>query len=99
LNAHVPSLRSNEWQSAAKPLHAAQEWNLPIGSAMVGYVRVGCELVRWDLTALRPDGPFRLAIQFANKPVVEVFDEPSAALTRLAEIEDLLAMSPSGRPS
>jgi hypothetical protein len=86
-------------QQGASMAQDRQVLNLRAFLAMVGFFRMGCEVVRWELTAMRPDGPYRLAIQFSAQPVVELFEETSMALLRIAEIENLLTMPPVGRPS
>jgi hypothetical protein len=51
--------------------------------------------VRVELTAVTPQGPYRLEVDHPAKTVVEYFETPFAALVRHAEIESAL----SGRPS
>ena len=50
----------------------------------------GPEMVRWELTAVASNGPFRLAVHHAGGVIVEYFNEPAAALLREQELEDLL---------
>jgi hypothetical protein len=50
----------------------------------------GRDLVAWELTALGPDGPYRLTVQHSHGAIVEYFDNATAALRRQNEIEDLL---------
>ncbi len=50
----------------------------------------GPEMVRWELTALDADGPYRLTIRHAQGVIVEYFNTSAAALTRQHELEDLL---------
>jgi hypothetical protein len=47
-------------------------------------------MVRWELTAVESDGPFRLTVHHANGVIVEYFGTPAAALLREQELEDLL---------
>ena len=48
-------------------------------------------MVRSELLAMSPSGPFRLAIHHPNGPIVEYFDSAIAALVRQVEIEDALS--------
>ena len=50
----------------------------------------GPDVVRWELSALGPGGPYRLAIHHAAGSIVELFDDVTAALLRQGELEDLL---------
>lgn len=64
----------------------------------------GRELVRWDVTALDPDGPYRLVIRHARGAIVEYFKVLDDALGREAELEALLVVAAchgrsAGRPT
>lgn len=50
----------------------------------------GPEMVRWELTALESDGPYRLTVRHAQGVIVEYFNTSAAALMRQHELEDLL---------
>jgi hypothetical protein len=50
----------------------------------------GAELVRWELTAIRPDGPYRLTMHHARGSIVEYFRDVTSALNRQTELETLL---------
>ena len=50
----------------------------------------GAEMVRWDLTAVASNGPFRLTLHHSQGTIVEYFEEPAAALVRERELEGLL---------
>jgi hypothetical protein len=50
----------------------------------------GRELVRWDLTAVGANGPYRLTMQHAGGSIVEYFSSATAALIREQELEELL---------
>ena len=50
----------------------------------------GPDLVGWELTAVGPNGPYRLAIHHAQGSIVEYFDDVTAALLRQGELEELL---------
>ena len=52
----------------------------------------GRDLVRWEVTALNPDGPYRLVMHHARGAIVEYFRDMSAALGREAELEALLVV-------
>ena len=47
-------------------------------------------MVRWELTAVESNGPFRLTVHHAHGVIVEYFDTSAAALMREQELEDLL---------
>jgi hypothetical protein len=53
----------------------------------------GSELVRWEVTALAPDGPYRLTMLHARGSIVEYFRNVAAALSREAELEALLVVA------
>ena len=61
----------------------------------------GPDLVGWELTAVGPNGPYRLAIHHAQGSIVEYFDDVTAALLRQGELEELLvaARAEPGAPS
>jgi len=50
----------------------------------------GPDLVRWELTAVGPSGPYRLLISHASGSIIEYFDDVTAALVRQHELEDML---------
>ena len=47
----------------------------------------GAELVRWELTAIRPDGPYRLTMHHARGSIVEYFRDVTSAMNRQTELE------------
>jgi hypothetical protein len=47
-------------------------------------------MVRWELTAVESNGPFRLTVHHATGVIVEYFETPAAALMREQELENLL---------
>lgn len=53
----------------------------------------GRNLVRWELTALNPEGPYRLAMHHDRGSIVEYFSDMNAALSREAELEQLLIIA------
>lgn len=55
----------------------------------------GRDLIRWEVTALNPEGPYRLVIHHARGAIVEYFQGIDAALTREAELEALLVVAGS----
>lgn len=57
---------------------------------MPSFFQAGSDLVRWDVTAVGPRGPFRLTIRHAHGDIVEYFDNADAALTRQRDLEQLL---------
>ena len=58
----------------------------------------GPELVRWELTSCGEDGPYRLVMRHSTGTIVEYFQSAEAALTREAELENLLIAARGGRP-
>ena len=57
---------------------------------MFNFFNAGRELVYWDLTVPRPNGPYRLAMHHTNGHIVEFFDDLNDALRRQGELEELL---------
>jgi hypothetical protein len=55
----------------------------------------GQDQVRWDVTSLGPEGPYRLAVHHPAGSIVEYFPSVSAALTRERQLEDLLTVDHS----
>ena len=50
----------------------------------------GNDLIRSELIALGPDGPYRLTVNYGKGSIVEYFHHVNEALAREAEIEQLL---------
>lgn len=50
----------------------------------------GPDLVRWELTALGHEGPYRLAMHHARGSIVEYFENVTEALVREGQLEALL---------
>ena len=57
--------------------------------AMVNVFSAGQELVRWDVTAISDEGPYRLGVYHAGGAIVEYFHSVPAALQRERELEHL----------
>jgi hypothetical protein len=57
---------------------------------VINFFMAGPEMVRWELTAVQSEGPFRLTVHHATGVIVEYFGTPAAALLREQELEDLL---------
>jgi hypothetical protein len=57
---------------------------------MLSFFMAGPEMVRWELTAVRSDGPYRLTVRHALGVIVEYFNTSTAALLRQQELEHLL---------
>jgi hypothetical protein len=49
----------------------------------------GQDLVRWEVTAINADGPYRLGVYHAGGAIVEYFSSVPAALQREQDLEDL----------
>ncbi len=60
----------------------------PLG--VINFFMAGPEMVRWELTAVESNGPFRLTVHHATGVIVEYFETPAAALMREQELENLL---------
>ena len=57
--------------------------------AMVNDFSAGQELVRWEMTAISDEGPYRLGVYHAGGAIVEYFPSVPAALQRERELENL----------
>jgi hypothetical protein len=57
---------------------------------MLNFFMAGPDLVRSELTALGPNGPYQLIIRHGQGSIVEYFLNSTAALLREAELERLL---------
>ncbi|HEX3703225.1 MAG TPA: hypothetical protein VHU82_07840 [Vicinamibacterales bacterium] len=58
----------------------------------------GPDLVRWDLTALGHDGPYRLSMHHSAGTIVEYFGDVSNALKREEQLEALLIAARAAAP-
>jgi hypothetical protein len=56
---------------------------------MLNVFSAGQQTVRWEMTAVGADGPYRLSVYHAGGSIVEYFQSVSAALQRERELEDL----------
>jgi hypothetical protein len=61
--------------------------------AMVNVFSAGQELVRWEVTAISDEGPYRLSLTHAGGAIVEYFQSVAAALQRERELEVLFTGS------
>ena len=61
--------------------------------AMVNVFSSGQELVRWEVTAISDEGPYRLSLTHAGGAIVEYFHSVAAALQREHELEVLFTGS------
>jgi hypothetical protein len=59
-------------------------------TSVLNFFMAGPEMVRWELTAVESNGPFRLVVHHAHGVIVEYFETSAAALMREQELEDLL---------
>jgi hypothetical protein len=57
---------------------------------VINFFMAGPEMVRWELTAVESNGPYRLTVHHAQGVIVEYFETSAAALMRQQELEDLL---------
>ena len=56
---------------------------------MLNVFSAGQALVRWEVTAVGADGPYRLGVYHSGGTIVEYFPSVAAALQREQELEDL----------
>ena len=66
---------------------------------MLNFFMAGPDLVRSELTALGPNGPYRLIIRHGQGSIVEYFLSSTAALLREAELERLLMGARGANPT
>jgi hypothetical protein len=66
---------------------------------MMNFFMAGGELIRWELTAVGAEGPYRLTVRHTHGSIVEYFRTTSAALQREIELEDLLMAARGGQPA
>jgi hypothetical protein len=71
-------------RAVASGIRLAEERNV------LSFFMAGPEMVRWELTAVESDGPYRLTVRHAQGVIVEYFNSSAAALLRQQELEDLL---------
>jgi len=64
---------------------------------VINFFMAGPEMVRWELTAVESNGPFRLIVHHAQGVIVEYFETSAAALMREQELEDLLVAARGNR--
>jgi len=62
--------------------------------AMVSFFNIGPDVVRVELTAVTPSGPYRLVVEHPTNTLIEYFDSALAALWRQAQIEGTLTGGP-----
>jgi hypothetical protein len=58
----------------------------------------GSDLVRWELTALGDDGPYKLSMHHGQGSIVEYFETVTEALQREAQLEALLIAARTSTP-
>jgi hypothetical protein len=56
---------------------------------MLNVFSAGQNLVRWEVTAVSAEGPYRLGVYHPGGAIVEYFQTVSAALERQRELESL----------
>jgi hypothetical protein len=79
-------------QERAAPRNSGRAYSLPlqVRHIMGSLFMAGPDLIRSDITALGARGPYRLTISHRQGTIVEYFHTAKAAMTRQAEIEELL---------
>lgn len=65
---------------------------------MSNFFMAGSDLVRWELTSLGADGPYRLSMHHPRGSIVEYFSDLMTALAREVELEDLLMAARGATP-
>jgi hypothetical protein len=70
---------------------------LAFSTFVINFFMAGPEMVRWELTAVDSNGPFRLTVHHAQGVIIEYFDTSAAALMREQELEDLLIAARGAR--
>jgi hypothetical protein len=65
---------------------------------MANCFMAGPDLVRWDLTALGHEGPYRLSMHHSAGTIVEYFGDVSKALQREEQLEALLIAARAAAP-
>jgi len=78
---------------------AGTELATPPVYPMLNFFMAGPDLVRSELTALGPNGPYRLIIRHGQGSIVEYFLSSTAALLREAELERLLMCARGANPA
>jgi len=58
---------------------------------MLTFFRAAPDVVRWELSAVTENGPYRLTIHHAHGTIVESFSSRTAALLRQGGLEDVLS--------
>jgi hypothetical protein len=74
------------------PLGGAMDAELELMESLAirGIARRRQHLVRWEIQAATPSGPFKLSTCFPAGRLVQFFSTATAALVRQAEIEEML---------
>ena len=65
---------------------------------MSNFFMAGSDLVRWEVTSLGTNGPYRLSVFHRQGSIVEYFCAMTQAMAREAELEDLLTAARGARP-
>ena len=64
---------------------------------MSNFFMAGADMVRWEVTSLGTNGPYRLTVYHPHGSIVEYFRAMTAALAREEELEDLLTAARGAR--
>ena len=59
---------------------------------LLDIVQCSQHLVRWEIEATTPYGPYTLSTCFPSGRLVQVFDRASAALARQSEVQEMLVL-------
>jgi len=70
----------------------AMRGDLVTPDLLLDVVQCSQHLVRWEIEAATPSGPYTLSTCFPSGRLVQVFDRASAALARQAEVQEMLVL-------
>jgi hypothetical protein len=70
----------------------AMHGDLVTPQQLLDVVQCSQHLVRWEIEATTPNGPYTLSTCFPSGRLVQVFDRASAALARQAEVQEMLVL-------
>ena len=79
-------------RSGAMFIVDAMRDDLVIPELLLDIVQCSQNLVRWEIEATTPSGPYTLSTCFPSGRLVQVFDRASAALARQAEVQEMLVL-------
>ena len=81
---HIELCKCAYFRAACTGMRLGEETGI-----MANVFAAGSELVRWEVTAVREKGPYRLGVYHAGGAIVEYFCSVPQALQRERELENL----------